>query len=178
MKPQRLPCNVDVCEKTRMESRADSDESTCQITTHVRTVLRSGTGTKPVNSRNSLYTTAFLKETRIHRCPHIICNVTESREGREGFYFSFFIAKEMKRAHVRKLGEVKHSALAPQTSKSGGGPSIPCRSTEDETSELAKTLPQDTESMRDHRRVHAKKAERLRTRGASRARAAASISTN
>ena len=29
--------------------------------------------------------------------------------------------------------------------------------------------------MRDHRRVHAKKAERLRTRGASRARAAANI---
>ena len=94
----------------------------------------------------------------------------------------FFFAKEMKRAHVRKLGQVKHSALAPQTwnksAKSGGGPSVPCRSTEGETSELAKALPQDTESMRDHRRVHAKKAERLRTRGASRARAAASISTN
>ena len=53
-------------------------------------------------------------------------------------FFHFFIAKEMKRAHVRKLGQVKHSALAPQTwntsAKSGGGPSVPCKSTEGETS--------------------------------------------
>ena len=59
-----------------------------------------------------------------------------------------------RRAHVSKFGQPKHSALAPQTwnksAKSGGSPSVPCRSTEGETSELA----------------------------GSRARAAASISTN
>ena len=96
---------------------------------------------------------------------------------------SWLFFGERNEARTRQKIKVKSntahlSSDLEQTTKSGGGPSVPCRSTEGETSELAKALAQDTESMRDHHRVHAKKAERLRTRGASRARAAASIATN
>ena len=55
---------------------------------------------------------------------------------------------------------------------------MPCKSTAGgDTIEWAKALPQDTASMRDHLRIQARYAERLRMGGASRARAEAKVFT-
>ena len=55
---------------------------------------------------------------------------------------------------------------------------MPCKSTAGgDTIEWAKALPQDTASMRDHRRIQGRFAERLRIGGASRARAEAKVFT-
>ena len=58
-----------------------------------------------------------------------------------GISHYFFLCEGNEACTRQKNSQDKHSALAPQTwnksAKSGGGPSVPCRSTEGETSECS-----------------------------------------
>ena len=86
----------------------------------------------------------------------------------------FFLSKNV----VAQTHGPCHSQSRNKSAKSRGGPSVPCKSTAGaDTVEWAKALPQDTASMRDHLRIQARYADRLRMGGASRALAEAEVFT-
>ena len=87
--------------------------------------------------------------------------------------------------HTKWKQEINHlskcTCCSSKSARSGAHPSTPpsaCNASRRATNELAKDRATETAIMRDHRRLHARAAEWNRAGGASRALAAAKLSTN